>query len=106
MALINARSQASKYLKRARIQYTLSRRRRTIHRRRRELQTDFAIKNNKRPAFSKFGRPVSVPCFISSRNEILTTDDEKKLAIFDHFEDAFNDLESMLDLVPDWVERR
>jgi hypothetical protein len=51
-------------------------------------------------------KPVKVPCFINEKNEVLVTDDEKKDAIYDHFDNAFNDIESVLDLVPDWLEKR
>ena len=43
---------------------------------------------------------------INEKNEVLATDDEKRDVIFDHFDNAFKDIDSVLDLVPDWLEKR
>ena len=46
---------------------------------------------------------MKVPCFINEKNEVLVTDDEKRDTIYDNFDNAFNDIESVL--VPDWLEK-
>ena len=51
-------------------------------------------------------KTVKVPCFINEKNEVLVTADEKRDTIYDHFDNAFNDIDSVLDLVPDWLEKR
>ena len=49
-------------------------------------------------------KTVKVPCFINEKNEVLVTDNEKRDTIYNHFDNAFNDIDSVLDFVPDWLE--
>jgi hypothetical protein len=51
-------------------------------------------------------KTLKTPCFINEKNEVLVTNDEKRDTIYDHFDNVFNCIESVLGLVPDWLEKR
>ena len=51
-------------------------------------------------------QPTNVHCFVNSKCEVFATDDEKRGVMFDHFDNAFTDIESVMDLVPEWLDRR
>ena len=105
-ALVNARRLAPSRRERAHAWYALSRRRGNIKRKLRELQVDHAIQTNRRPNFcSAKKKNVKVPCFIHEKNDVLVTDDEKRDAVYNHFDRVFHDIDSVLDLVPDWLEK-